>query len=119
MMLITAAPWPEWYYIVMLIVNCVGIIFSVGVIYRIHRRRVAGGRAAEPGMIRFIDDLVVWLASYYAVESLVQGPLVISAFFLDPRRGYGQLQYYWWTISVPLMWFPQFFHTYIAAVCYK
>ena len=113
------SPWPRWYFWVLMSIEIITMLTSGAVIWRVRHKRTAGGRAAEAGMLRFIDDLVLWLSSYYIIDAFLQGPVLTSSFFMSPTHGYGKIQPYWWTISVPLFWFPQFFHTYIAAVCYK
>lgn len=64
--------WPAPYYCVIIAWETLIVLMCAGVIARIYRKRRKGGRATEAGMLRFIDDLVLWLCSYYILEAVIQ-----------------------------------------------
>ena len=111
--------WPRWYFIFYMCFETIVVLLSATVIFRILRKRKKGGRAAETGMLRFIDDLVLILCGYHLVQSIIIGPLLAPSFLVRASSGYSEISKYWWTFAVPLAWFTQFFHTYIASICYR
>ncbi len=112
--------WPASFYYAIIAWETLIVLMCVGVIARIYRKRRKGGRATEAGMLRFIDDLVLCLCWYYILEAVIQGYIMVPAFFAPKSSPYYKLYYtYWWVVVVVEGWFPQFFHTYIAGICYK